>query len=415
MIQAIKGTKDLFGNELLQWLNVENTIREICRYYNVGEIITPIFENTELFVKGTGDTTDVVQKEMYTFTDKGDRSITLKPEGTTPVVRAFIEHNLYANVQPTKIFYLTPCFRYEQPQAGRMRQFHQFGIEYLGTYSASADAEVISVALEVFNRIGIKNVKLYINSIGTPVTRKIFNEELKEFAQQNLDALCGDCVSRFKNNPLRLLDCKNEKCKQVMANAPSILDSLDDDCKEHFEKLQKILKYNNIDFEINDKIVRGLDYYTKTVFEFVCEGIGAQNVICGGGRYDYLIESIGGPKTGAIGFAMGLERIMLAIEKQNLTKELENKVNIFVGSIGDKGFLESQKIVYTLRQKNICAETDNLDRSVKAQLKYANKIGAAFACIIGDDEVANGKVNLKNMETGEQTEIEISKLYDYIK
>ena len=415
LTKAPKGTKDIFGPEMNDWHIVEGKMRALCEKFGIEEIRTPVFEHTELFLRSVGDTTDIVQKEMYTFNDKGERSITLRPEGTAGVARAYIEHGMHNNAQPTKLYYIEPMFRYENTQAGRQRQFHQFGIEMFGSYSAALDAEVISVAYSLLEELGVKNIELRINSLGCPECRGKYNKTLREFIGGNLEHLCPECKQRFEKNPLRVLDCKNEKCKEIIKDAPSVLDCLDEECTAHFEQLKKILDEMGIKYTVDSGIVRGLDYYTKTVFEFVTTSIGAQGTVCGGGRYDNLIEECGGAKTGAVGFGMGIERLLLTLEAQNGKAEHKKVRDIYIGSIGETGFIKSQAIVYRLRNAGIGADCDTVGRSVKAQMKYANKIGARFSAIIGDDEVANDKVSVKNMETGEVSEIKLSEIENFIK
>lgn len=408
--KAPRGTKDIFGEDVFLWQKVEEILRDICKRFCVSEIRTPIFEQTELFQRGVGETTDIVTKEMYTLEKKGSESVTLKPEGTAGAARAFVENSIYADPQPTKLYYITPAFRYERPQAGRQRQFHQFGVEIFGSYDASCDAEAISVAYEALNRIGVKNIELKINSLGGNECRKKYNQTLKEFIGKNIDSLCSDCRERFEKNPLRVLDCKNENCKKVIENAPSVIDCLDSECRAHFEALKKNLDNMGIPYVVDPKIVRGLDYYTRTVFEFVSNEIGSQGTVCGGGRYDNLIEECGGPKTGAVGFAMGLERIMLLVKSQKLIETAGKKVDLYIGSIGEEGFLKAQAIGFELRKAGFCVEYDTLKRSVKAQLKYANKIGAKYSVVIGETEIQNDCVNLKNMAESSQREIKLSLL-----
>lgn len=405
-----RGTNDFLGDKVKLMAKLEQTVREVCSSFGINEIRTPMFEYTELFQRGVGETTDIVQKEMFTFEDRGGRSLTLKPEGTAGAARAFIENGLFSEAQPTKLFYITPCFRNERPQAGRYKQFHQFGVEMYGSYDASADAEVISLVYEIFKRLGLKNVRLRINSLGSNECRKKYNRVLKEYIGDRLDSLCDDCKSRFEKNPLRVLDCKNKHCKEILSDAPAVLDILDSECMAHFEKLKASLEAMGIPYEVDKGIVRGLDYYTRTVFEFVSDEIGAQGTICGGGRYDHLVEECGGNATGAVGFAMGLERIMLVMEAQKLNEVSSGAPLIYIGSIGEKGALEAQKIGYDLRKAGIHAEYDTVGRSVKAQMKYADKIGAKYNVVLGDDEIANNKVRLKNMLDGEQREIALSEL-----
>ena len=413
MIQLVKGTKDIYGAEVKAWQEIEGKMRRICETFGIGEIRTPAFEFTELFARGVGETTDIVQKEMYTFTDDGDRSLTLRPEGTSGAVRAYIEHGMHNHAQPTKLYYISPTFRCENTQAGRQRQFHQFGIEMLGSYSAAQDAEVISVATALLEEMGVEGVELRMNSLGCPECRARYNKTLKEFIGQNLDKLCPTCKERFEKNPLRVLDCKEESCQQIVANAPSVLDCLDEECTAHFQKVQDILTANGIAFTIDPKIVRGLDYYTRTVFEFVSDGL----TVCGGGRYNGLVEELGGKPTPGIGFAMGIERLILILKSQGIELGESLGPNIFVASIGDNASLTAQKLVYDLRNKGLWAERDLCDRSVKAQMKYANKLGAWYSIVIGDDEVLNNKASLKNMGTGEETVVELScdSIYNIIK
>ncbi len=412
LTEAPKGTKDIYGAYMDEWHRVEKIMRSICEDFSIGELRTPIFEHTELFLRGVGETTDIVQKEMYTFKDKGDRSVTLRPEGTAGAARSYIEHGIYNNPQPTRFYYIGPMFRYENTQKGRQRQFHQFGVEMLGSYSPALDAEVISVAAELLKRLGIKDVMLKINSLGGPECRQKYNKALREYIGSNIDKMCDDCRSRFEKNPLRVLDCKEEKCQRIIADAPVVLDYLGPECKEHFETVKAILDEMGIKYEVDDKIVRGLDYYTRTVFEFVSNGIGAQGTVCGGGRYDNLIAECGGQPTGAAGFAVGIERLLLVLEAQNGEFEKKAYRDIYIGAIGQKGLVKGQGIAYRMRQAGIKAECDSVGRSVKAQMKYANKIGAAYSVILGDNEIDNDMVKLKNMETGEEEETKVSELFE---
>lgn len=415
LTQAPRGTRDIFGAEIKKWQEVEAKIREICENAGIEEIRTPIFEHTELFLRGVGETTDIVNKEMYTFNDKGDRSITLKPEGTAGIARAYIEHGMHNMPQPIKLYYLSaPTFRYEKAQAGRQRQFHQFGVEMLGSLSPAQDAEAISVAARLIESFGIENIELRLNSLGCPECRGRYNKALREFIGENLENLCPTCKERYEKNPLRVLDCKEEKCKKIIENAPSVLDCLDEECTAHFNKVQEILTEMGIKFVVDPKIVRGLDYYTRTVFEFVTNSIGAQGTVCGGGRYDKLIEECGGQPTGAVGFGLGMERLLLTLEAQNGKFENKPYKDIYIGAIGDKGFVKAQAVTYNLRKEGIKAECDTVGRSVKAQMKYANKIGAKYSVIIGDNEIAEDKVSLKNMETGDVQEIKLSEIANYI-
>ena len=410
LTQAPKGTKDIFGAEMQLWQQMEEKMRRLCKNFGIEEIRTPIFEHTELFLRSVGDTTDIVQKEMYTFEDKGNRSITLRPESTAGVARAYIEHGMHNNAQPTKLFYIAPTFRYENTQAGRQRQFHQFGVELFGSYAPALDAEAISVAYELIRSFGLKNITLKLNSLGGPQCRAKYNQTLRSFIGDHLQELCPECRARFEKNPLRVLDCKEEKCQRVLQNAPLVLDCLDEECRNHFETLQALLTEMGIPFEIDPKIVRGLDYYTRTVFEFVTDTIGAQGTVCGGGRYDKLMEECGGPATGAVGFGLGMERLMLTLEAQNGKAAYAPTRHIYIGSIGEAGLRKAMALTYQLRRQGVVAECDTVGRSVKAQMKYANKIGARYSMILGDTEVAEAAADLKNMEDGTVTHVSFEQL-----
>ena len=411
--QAPRGTYDLYGEQVRKWQSIEKTIARLMEDFHYGEIRTPIFEHTELFQRGVGDTTDIVQKEMYTFLDKGNRSITLKPEGTAGAARAFLEHKMFADPQPTKLYYITPCFRYEKPQAGRDRQFSQFGVELYGSAEAAADAEVISVAYELLKRLGIHNVTLHINSLGCRECRAKYNQELRDYFERYKDSLCETCKERLERNPLRILDCKNPQCREIVEGAPSVLDALDQDCREHFEKVQAYLSGMGIPFVVDPGIVRGLDYYTRTVFEFVCDEIGAQGTVCAGGRYDHLIEELGGSSVPAVGFAAGIGRMILAMEAANGTMQTETPLDLYVGSMGEKASIEALSLVYQLRALHVSAESDLLGRSVKAQMKYANKQGARYTMILGETELETGKASLKNMESGESETVEFRNIQEW--
>ncbi|MBR2903995.1 MAG: histidine--tRNA ligase [Clostridia bacterium] len=408
MINVPKGTKDVLPSDSYKWQYVEGVAREQAKLYNFKEIRTPVFEHTELFLRGVGDTTDIVTKEMYTFKDKGDRSITLKPEGTAGVARSFVENGMAGGALPAKMYYIIPAFRYERPQAGRLREFHQFGVEVFGASGAETDAEVISLADSLLKKLGVQ-VRLYINSIGCPTCRKAYNEALKAYFAPHLDNLCYDCKTRYEKNPLRLLDCKEEECKKINAGAPSILDHLCPDCKAHFEKLKAYLKEAGIDYEINDRIVRGLDYYTRTVFEFVSTAIGAQGTVCGGGRYDGLIAQLGGGNVPGVGFAVGIERLLMLIEKNGDTIVEEKPTVYFVGMDEDcrkKAF----SLCTALRAQGVWAEVDHMTRSVKAQFKYADKIGAKYVAVLGGNELEKGEVSVKAMATGETQSVAFAAL-----
>lgn len=413
LTQLPRGTKDIYAPEIYGWQWLEEILRNVSHIYGASEIRTPIFEHTELFVKNVGDTSDIVNKEMYTFEDKGGRSITLKPEGTAGVARSFIENKMYANPQPIKQYYITKCFRYEKPQAGRQREFNQYGIEVIGTYSPAADAEVISLGKEILEKLGIENVTLHINSIGNEESRALYHKALKDYLAENYDNLCPACKERYEKNPLRVLDCKVPSCKDIVDAAPSVIDYLTEEDREHFNKLKEILDSMGIAYIVDPRIVRGLDYYTRTVFEFISGDLGAQSTVCGGGRYDKMIGETGGPELGACGFAIGLERIMMILEKNNKLPEPKNKRTLYIGSIGEAGFLKSQALAYALRNKGIAADCDIVGRSVKAQLKYSDKIGSKYSMVLGDDELKNNKAGLKNMETGEVIEIELDKIAEF--
>lgn len=414
LTRAPKGTKDILPSESYSWQYVEEKIRQIARLYGYREIRTPIFEHTDLFVRSVGDTTDIVQKEMFTFEDKGKRSITLKPEGTAGVVRAYIEHSLYAEPQPIKVYYITPCFRHERPQAGRQRQFNQFGVEVFGGKEASLDAEIISLAVKLFDSLAIKGLKVNLNSIGCPDCRGPYHEKIKEYLGDNINSLCKSCSDRYEKNPLRILDCKEEGCKALIAGIPLILDNLCDECKDHFDQVKAFLDTKGIDYQINPLIVRGLDYYTKTVFEIISDSLGAQSTVCGGGRYDGLVEECGGPKTPGIGFAIGLERLMMILEAQKAIDIVEEPMDIYIATIGDMARLKASDLISVLRKKGISADMDHVGRSIKAQFKYAGKQGYKFVCTIGENELTTGDLRIKNMKEGKEDSIRIESLLDYL-
>lgn len=410
--KAIKGTQDTLPNESYKVQFIEQTVLEIAGNYGFKEIRTPVFEHTELFQRGVGDTTDVVQKEMYTFNDKGERSITLRPEGTAGVIRAFLEHGLFNEPLPQKMCYLTSCYRYEKPQAGRLREFHQFGIECVGTASPAADAEVIALANDVFTFLDVKNLQLEINSIGCPECRKEYHKALKEYFEKYKGDLCETCLGRLDRNPMRILDCKSPVCGEIAKNAPTVLQFLCDDCKDHFDKTKLYLDAMGIEYKVNPTIVRGLDYYTRTVFEFVSNEIGAQGTVCGGGRYDGLCEELGGAHTPALGFGMGIERLMLLMEAQNIPFPADKPCSIYIASMGDKASLKAAEIVSQLRAEGVNAQFDVVGRSVKAQMKFANKLGAEYTMVLGDTEIDENKASLKNMQTGETTEVQLDDFVD---
>lgn len=408
MIRIPKGTKDITPADSYKWRYLEKKFEEIMNAYRVREVRTPTFEHTELFARGIGDTTDVVGKEMYTFEDKGRRSITLKPEGTAGAMRAYIEDGMASELMPLKMWYETSCFRYEKPQAGRLREFHQFGIEFVGSDSPTIDAEVIAIAKSFFDSLGIKNIELFINSIGCKKCRADYNQALKDYYRPQLNEMCKDCQERFEKNPLRMLDCKEEACIEINKNAPSILDCLCDECKEHFEKLKSILDAAKIKYKVNSRIVRGLDYYSKTVFEFVSNNIGSQGTVCGGGRYDGLIEELGGKHTPSAGFGLGIERLILLLDAVGIEIPKPDNTDIYFATAGDAAEKLAFNYALKLRQKNISVELNHMKRSFKSQFKYANKINANYVIAIGDNEIESGKCNVKNMGKGEQCEMNIA-------
>ena len=411
--QKPKGTQDWYGEQMNKRTLIEKKAREICAAYNIKEISTPVFEHTVLFQRGVGETTDVVQKEMYSFVDKGDRSVTLKPEGTAGAIRAYLENSMYADAQPTKLFYITPAFRYEKPESGRLRQHHQFGVEFIGAKGALAEVELITLLTRFIRELGLKDAKLHINSIGCKNCRRTYNEALLAYLYQHEDSLCETCRERMKKNPLRVIDCKVPECKEVVKNAPRTIEYLDTECRTHFEELQQLLTALSIPYEIDTTIVRGLDYYTKTVFEFVnSEGF----TLCGGGRYDGLVHEIDEKQDiPSVGFGIGIERILYFMEKEGVELPPPKPVELYVGILGKEARAQAFALVSSLREAGVVTETDYLDRSAKAQVKYANTIGAKNTVILGADEFSSGKVFVKNMGTGEQTEISLDKLVEFFK
>lgn len=409
-VQAPKGTKDMLPQDAYKWHFVENKFREIAKFYGMREIRTPMFEHTDLFLRGVGDTTDIVQKEMYTFNDKGNRSITLKPEGTAPVVRAFIENRLFNEAQPTKLYYAIPCFRYENVQKGRLRQFHQFGTEVFGSKEPSMDAEVIAFAMEFLKSLGLKSLSLNINNLGCPNCRPKYNEALKKFLEENYDDLCGLCQSRFEKNPMRILDCKNKNCGEITKNAPIILDYMCEECDTHFTEVKKYLDALNIHYTVDPGIVRGLDYYTKTIFEILNDDF----TVCGGGRYDRLIEQLGGPEMPAVGFGLGIERLLLTLQNEGIEIPNEGLYDLYIGARGEDGKLASFKLANALRTRGIKTEINHMGRSLKAEMKYANKIGAKFTVVLGDDELQTGNAKLKRMSDGEQFEVNLNNIEEIV-
>lgn len=404
LTRAPKGTNDILPEKSHIWQYIEKEILKICDEYNFKEIRTPVFEHTELFERGVGDTTDVVEKEMYTFEDKGGRSITLRPEGTASASRSYIENGLFNTPQPSKLFYNITCYRYEKNQAGRYREFHQFGAEVIGSQNPSVDAELMSLPMLLYKRLGLKNLKLNINSIGCPECRKEYNEKLRDFLRPKYDELCDTCKSRFEKNPLRILDCKSTVCKEIAKGAPMLIDCICDECREHFELVKKALSDMGIEYFIDPYIVRGLDYYTKTVFEIIADNKNSNCTICGGGRYDGLVEQLGYAHTPASGFALGIERLILTMEEQGIDFPNPDTPDIFIGSIGSAASTFAQALAFNLRKDGVKCEIDHLSRSVKAQMKFANKIGAKNAVIIGDNEINEKRAKIKNMENGTETE-----------
>ena len=415
LTNAPRGTKDILPDTVGDWNYVEGKIRELCRRFGYSEIRTPIFEHTELFQRGIGEGTDVVDKEMYTFTDRGERSITLRPENTASAVRAYLQNKLYAQSNLVKLFYIGSMFRYDRPQAGRMREFHQFGVEALGEANPAVDAEVILLAMNLLEGLGLKDLELSINSVGCPKCRSKYRTMLQDFFRDKLEDLCEDCRSRFERSPLRILDCKKDSDKPYMADAPKITDCLCEECAEHFAKLKELLTSAGISFTHDPRLVRGLDYYTKTAFEIKYPPLGAQSAVAGGGRYDGLIEEMGGNPTPAVGFATGLERLLLALESQNLLPEKNRSVDAYVVALGETAQAEGFKLLNSLRQQGLSAAMDFAGRSMKAQMKQANKLGAKYSVILGEDEIAEGVVMLRSMEDSSQAKVPINQVAEKIK
>ena len=410
LTKAPRGTKDIMPDQIYKWHFIESKFAAICRKYGFEEIRTPIFEHTELFQRGVGDTTDIVQKEMYTFEDNGHRSITLKPEGTSPTVRAFLESMQYAESQPTKYYYETQCFRYEKPQSGRLREFHQFGIEVFGSKSMLADAEVIALANDFLTEMGIEEIELRINSVGCPTCREIYRKALQDFLKPNYENLCDTCKDRYERNPMRILDCKNENCQEIVKGAPMMLDYLCDDCKESFEQVKSYLTASEIEYTIDPKIVRGLDYYTKTAFEFVSKNIGAQGTVCGGGRYDNLIKEVGDIDVPGVGFGLGIERLILLLDALGIEIPKPSDDSVLVAVMGDKAKLFGLKLVSELRKNGINAQMDLMERNIKGQFKYANKINAKYTVVIGDNELETEMASVKNMADSSQRQVKFDDL-----
>lgn len=402
---APKGTQDALPGDTTRWHYVERTALDIAERYGFFEMRTPTFEHTELFSRAVGDTTDVVQKEMYTFNDKKDRSITLRPEGTAGVVRAAIEHSLLGGQLPVKVSYVISCFRYEKPQAGRLREFHQFGIESMGSPSPAADAEVIALGNQVLETLGVDKIKLFINSIGCKQCRPAYQQKLKAYFSNYTDEFCETCLTRLETNPLRIIDCKSPICKEIASKAPKMIDHLCPECETHFAELRERLEAMGIGYEIDPDIVRGLDYYCRTVFEFVTEAIGAQGTVCGGGRYDGLIEELGGPALPGIGFGMGLERLQLVMAASNAEVPAQLPCELFIAPMGKAASVAAGALVQKLRAEGISADCETMSRSLKAQLRFADKLGAIYTMVLGENELAQGKATVKEMATGATSEI----------
>jgi len=415
--QIPRGTQDLLPGETEKWQYVEQVARDLCRRYGYEEIRTPIFEHTELFLRGVGDTTDIVQKEMYTFEDKGGRALTLRPEGTAPVVRAFVEHKLYGSPnQPVKLYYAGPMFRYERPEAGRFRQFVQFGVEAIGSSDPAIDAEVMALAMHIYKALGLKHIRLVINSLGDVDSRRAHREALVRHFSDRIHELCPDCQVRLETNPLRILDCKKDRDHELMASAPSILDYLNDESRAYFEKVKQYLTMLDIPFVIDSRLVRGLDYYNHTTFEIMseAEGFGAAATLCGGGRYNGLVQEIGGPETPGIGFALSIERLLAALEAEGIELPIHRGIDCYVVAVGERAKDETVRLVYELRRAGLRVEQDYLGRKMKAQLKAADRLGASFVAIIGDEELEKQTAAVKHMASGEQTDVPLGELASFL-
>ncbi|MGN0461248.1 MAG: histidine--tRNA ligase [Ruminococcus sp.] len=408
IIRKIKGTEDIMPKDSYRWIFLEDIMRRQANAYGYKEVRTPVFEQTSLFARGVGETTDVVQKEMYTFSTKGDESITLRPEGTAGAARAFLEHSVQNDGLPSKQYYLTTCYRYEKPQAGRQREFHQFGIEVFGTQNPSADAEVISLVNGLFEVLGLSKIRLEINSIGCPKCRSKYHEKLREYFSQYKDKLCDTCLGRLERNPMRIIDCKSPVCSEIAKDAPKMIDFLCEECSEHFEKVKSYLDIAGVKYEVNPTIVRGLDYYTKTVFEFVSDNIGAQGTVCGGGRYDGLIEELGGQHTPSLGCAMGIERLLLLIESSGVEIPKPDTCDLYIASMGENASLKAFALAEEVRKSGLSAQCDIVGRGLRPQMKFADKIGAKFSVVLGDNEIQENKAEVKNMETGDKTQVSLT-------
>ena len=405
-----RGTNDVLPAEAPKWRYLEDKIREICHQYGYAELRPPVFEHTELFQRGVGEATDIVEKEMYTFSDRGGRSLTLRPEFTAGLVRAYLEHKLYAGAQPAKLWSFGPGFRYERPQAGRFRQFNQWDVEVFGSQHPAVDAEVIQIGLALAERLGLKGLIVHLNSIGCPICRPVYREKLREHYRPHLEELCESCRSRYDRNPLRLIDCKEEGCKPLAAGAPTVIDCLCEECAAHFREVQRYLKELGVEYDIDTRIVRGLDYYTKTVFEVIYPPLGAQSTVWGGGRYDGLMETLGGPPTPGVGYAMGVERMLSTLELMKVSIPEPQRMDVFIATVGERAFKEALPSVYRLRAAGLSAEIDYLGRSLKAQMKYAGKYRARYVAIVGEEELNRGAAVLRDMDSGSQEEVRLSDL-----
>ena len=409
--KRVYGAEDVLPKDSYKWQLIEDIMRSEAAAYGFKEIRTPVFEHTELFQRGVGDTTDVVQKEMYTFNTKGGTSLSLRPEGTSGAARAVLEHAVYNDGLPIKTYYFDSCYRYEKKQANRYREFHQFGVELYGASSPAADAEIISLATTLFDRLGVTDLQLELNSIGCPVCRAEYHKALKKYFESYKDKLCDTCLSRLEKNPMRILDCKSPVCSEIAKDAPVVLDYLCDDCKNHFQQVNAYLDAAEIPYIVNPKIVRGLDYYTKTVFEFVTTRLGSQGTVCGGGRYDGLIEELGGQHTPSLGFGLGMERLLALMEEQGIEIPLPPSCDIYIAGLGEEAQKKAFTLVKEVRETSLIAECDIVGRSLRAQMKYADKIGAKFSMVIGENEINENKAILKNMETGEKTEVPLDEQF----
>ncbi|WP_042223362.1 histidine--tRNA ligase [Oceanobacillus manasiensis] len=417
-MKAPRGTVDLLPENTRKWQYAEKKIKDICDRYNFNEIRTPVFEHTEVFQRGVGDSTDIVQKEMYTFEDRGGRSLTLRPEGTASVARAYVENKLFGNpIQPTKLYYFAPMFRYERPQKGRMRQLNQFGVEVLGSADPAVDAEVIDLAMTCYKEVGLSSLKLVINSLGDSESRDNHRNALVEHFTPVKNELCEDCQTRLKQNPLRILDCKKDREHPAMKNAPSILDYLNDESREYFEQVKSYLTMMDIEYEVDKNLVRGLDYYNHTAFEIMseAEGFGAITTLAGGGRYNGLVEELGGPDTPGIGFGMGFERLLMALEAEGKQVAIEEQLDCYVVALGEQAEKESVRILHELRAVGIKAEKDYLGRKMKAQFKSADRFNSSYVLVLGDGELEKQMINVKNLETGDQIEVKLQEVVSYMK